>query len=164
MKSRILLLILLLAIAAVWAWAFAWPKPIPPLPGAYRGSYQLFRFEPPPGVGMNNPYPAGQERRFTFREDGTFPISVILSEGYEMMRQEGVIEVEEPDRVTLTQISENRKEIPHIVRKFHAKWGQDKKGRFLLFTGDPEPYQLYFRPESESPPQKKAEGPADSGR
>ncbi|MHC4223263.1 MAG: hypothetical protein ACYSX0_14340 [Planctomycetota bacterium] len=164
MKSRILLLVLLLAIAAVWAWAFAWPKPIPPLPAAYRGSYLLYRFEPPPGVGMNNPYPAGQERHFTFREDGTFSINVHLSEGYEMMRQEGVIEVEETDRVTLTQISENRKETPHIVRKFRARWGQDKTGRYLHFTGDPEPYELFFRPISELPPPEKTEKPTDEGR
>ena len=70
---------------------------------------------------------------------------------------------EQPDRITLTQISENRKEISHVVRKYRSKWGRDKVGRFLHFTGDPEPYQLFFRPLSALPPEPAA-GTGGEGR
>ena len=146
MKNRLWLLFLLLAIAGLWIWAQFWPRPPPALSEAYRGVYVLFRFEPPPDMGMPNPYPAGQENRFTFREDGTYSIQVMLSEGYEMIRWEGTVEADEKGRLTLTQISENRREGPPYTQVFQAGWGQDKAGRYLLLTGTPHPYEFYLRP------------------
>ena len=153
----------LLGAAGIWAWALLWPKPPEPLPDTYVGTFVQSGFEPPidkagERVSMPNPYPPGQTRRWIFRADGTYTMSVVVIGGFEMMRHEGTIRYSEQDGlIEMRQLSENLKRSEEPLRfRYAPRWGQDNQGRFLLLIGELETEEekarlkqgseLYLRP------------------
>ena len=157
----------LLGAAGLWAWALFWPAPKPePIPEKWVGTFFIEGFEPPidtngERVPMSNPYPPGQTRTFEFGASGTYTLSVVVSGGYEMLRQEGRLEVLEGDVLKMTQKSENRTKLKEPVPPFQwkARWTEDKKGRLIQLIrvlGDDETHlqqgeELYLRPRKEAP-------------
>ncbi len=129
--SRLAPILCLAGAAGVWAWAFYWPKELKlePLPSRFVGEFQVAGIDTPPGIA--NPLPPGKQYRFRFAADGTYAFSVFLNAGYEILRREGVVTVDESGMLTLTPISSNRREDRAPAERFHAEWGQDETGPFL---------------------------------
>lgn len=129
----------------VWAWALYWPKDatLEPLPSRFVGEYQLAGIDTPPG--MTNPLPPGKQYRFRFAADGTYAFSVFLNAGYEILRREGVVTVDEGGTLTLTPISSNRREDRAPAERFHAEWGEDETGPFLALRHADQGYTFRLR-------------------
>ena len=127
--------------AGLWIWALFGPVPDPPkIPDRWVGRFAIVGFEPPidkngDRVPANNPFPPGQTRIFHFRADGTYLLTVGVSGGYEMMRQEGTLEVLADDVLLMTQYSENRTKPKQALPPFRwkATWTRDGNGRLLQF-------------------------------
>ena len=144
--TRVLVVAGLLATVGLWGWALFVPKPLEPLPEEFRGVFRLYRFEPPDGEPMPNPFPAGHTHTYTFLEDGAYELSITVSRGYEMIRREGVVEVDDDGVMTLHQYSENRRELPGAPESFSIRWAEDADGKFLLLRHEQAGYFLYLRP------------------
>lgn len=141
------LMLCLVATAGLWGWALLWPKPAEPLPDRYCGEFVLYRFEPPEGVVMANPFPPGQERRYTFRPEGTWSLKVLVAKGYEMFRQEGILLLEPDGTLSMEQVSENRKETHKQPDRYRPEWSVDAKGKPILkLTHKDQGYEFYLRP------------------
>ncbi|MFI5402167.1 MAG: hypothetical protein ACHQ1G_04460 [Planctomycetota bacterium] len=146
--KRVVLLLCLAGAAGVWAWALLAPRNVKlePLPARFVGTYKLAGFDPPPGRTIENPLPPGAGHAFTFRENGTYVFSVLVSSGYEVLRREGVVAVSGSGVLTLDPISTNRREDRAPPEKFHAEWGEDQGGRFLALRHTDLGYTLRLRP------------------
>jgi hypothetical protein len=132
--------------AAVWAWALAWPKEavFRPLPERFVGEFQVAGIETPPG--MPSPLPPGKQYVFRFAADGTYTFSIYLNAGYEILRQEGVVEVSDSGVVTFKRVSSNRREDRGEPERYHAEWGKDEKGPFLALRHVTANYTYRLRP------------------
>ncbi|MHC4547157.1 MAG: hypothetical protein ACYTEZ_00130 [Planctomycetota bacterium] len=149
MRAGLVLAVCLLGIAGLWGWAHWSPKLPDPLPERFRGTFVIHRFEPPEGVQIPNPFPKGQTQRFTFRANGSFTVSVTVSGGYEMVRQEGVVTVDRKQVLTLRQVSENRRESTLEPASYGTRWAKDEEGEFLVLRHVAQGYSLFLRPLSE---------------
>ena len=165
---KVLAGVCLLAAAGLWGWALWWPKPLDRLPDPFVGVFVQTGFEPPidkagERVAMRNPFSSGQTRRYTFRADGTYTMSVRVSGGYEMMRHDGMIRYSESDGILeMVQLSDNLKRDgnPQTYR-YAPRWGQDNQGRFLLLVAElkteeerarlKQGAELYLRPDAAPP-------------
>jgi len=144
--KRTILVVCLVGMAALWGWALFWPKTVPPLDARYCGTFRLYRFEPPEGVNMPNPILAGQTHLYEFRPDGSYTLSIVVSEGYEMLSRSGLV-TEESHVLTLTQLAMNRRAAREDPVRWRTRWGQDQGGRFLELVHEREGYSLYLRPK-----------------
>lgn len=145
MKRLLAFVVLPLLIAGVWAYALKWPVPSDPLPARYQGTFLLYRFEPPQGVTMPNPYVPGHMWYYTFNADSSYRISVEVTDGYEMSRHEGVVRLGEGQSLTLDQVSSNRRE-ERLPYRYGTIWDRDDKGReVLVLTSVDEGYRLFLR-------------------
>lgn len=102
---------------------------------------------------MADPFPRGQVWRYTIRPDGTFGIRVRISAGFEMLRREGMVDLERGpeagggvERLVMRILSENGVEAPLEEQRFLYRWESDSIGEYLLLTGDPSPFEVYLRP------------------
>jgi len=130
--KRVVPLLCLLSAAGIWAFALLAPKEpkLEPLPERLVGTFELIGFDPPKGKTLENPLPPGKEHLFRFVADGAYSMSVMLNEGYEILRVEGIAAVS-GDELTLTAVSTNREEDRAPPERFHVEWGEDKTGPFL---------------------------------
>ncbi|MHC4959502.1 MAG: hypothetical protein ACYTGN_14140 [Planctomycetota bacterium] len=131
----------LLAAAGLWVWALAAPEDsVGPVPERFVGEFVLWRYEPPlnkdgNSVMMRSPYAPGQERRWHIRADGTYMMRVLVSGGYEMMRQEGVVWVDgEHSMMTMKQLSENRADSEPIDYAYSVQFSNGPQGDELKLT------------------------------
>lgn len=151
MKRLLAFGILPLLIAGVWAAAIWWPIPVDPLPARFVGTFRLYRFEPPDGVLMSNPYVKGHRWYYTFRSDGSYEVLVKIPGEYEMNRTSGIVRIGEGNSLTLDQVAGNRGEEPTVYR-YGTIWDHDKEGReVLVLTHVEEGYHLYLRRTDETP-------------
>jgi len=148
------LIVLLLAIAGLWIWADSARVELDPLPERLCGTYQVYRFEPLEGVTMANPLLAGQRHRYTFRADGTYRISILVSGGYEMLRSEGMAILDHKQVLALHRLSQNRRESREAPELFGTWWGQDEEGAFLLLRHVEQGHSLYLRRVEDEQPKK----------
>ena len=139
------LLLLLLATAGLWFWADSARVELDPLPERLCGTFQVYRYEPPPGVNMANPLLASQRHRYTFRADGTYRISIMVSGGYEMLRSDGMAILDHKQVLALHRLSENRRKSPGEPELYGTWWGQDKDGPYLLLRHVEQGHSLYLR-------------------
>ena len=146
--KRAVLLLCLLGAAGIWGWALFAPKhaKLEPLPSRFVGTFRFFAFDPSPAQ-PENPLPEGFVHLFTFREDGTYLLSVLVSGGYEIVREEGVVAANEKGVLTMTRISRNRKEDRAPAQSFKAEWGKDPEGAFLALRHAQQGYTWRMRPE-----------------
>ena len=142
-------LLCLLGAAGVWGWAIFAPKEteLDPLPARFVGTFRFFGFDPPPGRPMENPLPPGFAHLFTFRADGTYLFSVLVSGGYEILREEGMVTAGADGVVTMTKFSRNRREDRTPPQRFRAEWGEDEIGAFLALRHAEAGYTFRLRPE-----------------
>lgn len=142
-------LLCLLGAAGVWGWAIFSPKEaaLEPLPARFAGTFRFFGYDPPPGRPMENPLPPGSAHFFTFREDGTYLVSVLVSGGYEILREEGTVTADANGVVTMTRLSRNRREDRTPPQPFKAEWGKDEVGAFLALRHAEAQYTFRLRPE-----------------
>jgi hypothetical protein len=145
-----------LAIAGLWIWAATTRVKLTPLPERMCGTFQLFRFEPPDGVSMANPLATAQTRWYTFRPDGTYRLSILVSGGYEMLRSEGRAVLDEKQVLTLHRISLNRREDPGEPERFGTYWGKDEQGKYLVLRHVVKGHWLYLRRVKEEPAEPPA--------
>jgi hypothetical protein len=147
--GRAVLFLCVVGAAGLWGWALFASKTaeLEPLPARFAGTYRFFMFEPPPGVPMENPLPHGFSHLFTFREDGTYLLSVLVSGGYEIVRDEGVVAADAAGVLTLTRISRNRKESRGTGERFKTERGEDQEGQFLALRHASEGYTFRLRPQ-----------------
>ena len=126
-------LLCLLGAAGVWGWALFSPKEtkLDPLPARFAGTFRFFGFKAAPNRPMENPLPPGFAHLFTFREDGTYLLSVLVSGGYEIRREEGVVTAGANGILTMARYSVNRREDPAPRQAYHVEWGEDELGPFL---------------------------------
>lgn len=145
---RVVLLLCLAGAGGLWAWALFAPRDakLEPLPARFVGTYRLAGFDQPPGRTIENPLPRGAGHAYTFREDGTYVFSVLVSGGYEILRREGVVTVSGSGVLTLDRISTNRREDRAPAERFHTEWGEDQGGRFLALRHAELGYTLRLRP------------------
>ena len=148
------LVVFVLAIAGVWIWAGSARVELEPLPDRLCGTFQVFRFEPPEGVMMANPLLAGQRHRYTFRADGTYRVTILVSGGYEMLRSEGRAILDRKQVLALHRLSQNRRESPGEPEFFGTWWGQDEEGAFLLLRHVEQGHSLYLRRVEEEQTEK----------
>jgi len=144
--NRAVTILCFVGAAAVWGWALFWPKTelVAPLPERFVGAFELAKIETPPG--MANPLPPGKQYLFHFGADGTYLLQVFLNGGFEILHLEGRVEVGGDGVVTLTRVSSNRREDRAPPQRFHASWGQDDTGPFLVLRHDEEGYTFQLRP------------------
>jgi len=138
------------AIAAIWGWAAYAPKDPPPLPERFRGRFQVVNFEPPEGLPMESPVAFSQQHYYTFREDGSYVLSVLVANGYEMLRREGVVSVDERGILSLAQVSTNRREDRQPVDRFRAEWGQEQDMPVLSLRHADRGYTLVLQAAPEA--------------
>lgn len=145
--KRALPILCLVGAAGVWAFALFAPKEarLVPLPERFVGVYDLSGFEPARGGTPDLPLPPGRGHVFRFSAEGTYSLSVMLHNGYEMLRREGTAVVSDEGVMTLTQVSTNRKEDRGPVDRYHAEWGQDEHGPFLALRHVEQGYTLRMR-------------------
>ena len=139
------LIVCALAIAGLWFWAVTTRVELTPLPERFCGKFQVFRFEPPEGVSMANPLLADQRRRYEFRADGTYRMTVLVSGDYEMLRAEGLAGLDRQQVLSLRRLSLNRREMPAETERFGTRWGQDETGAFLLLRHVEQGHSFYLR-------------------
>jgi len=145
------LVVSLLAIAGIWIWAVSTGEVREPLPERLCGTFEVYRFEPPKGVRMGNPFVPGQRHRYIFRADGSYRVTVLVSGGYEMLRAEGVATLDRKQVLTLRRLSLNRRERPAEPELFGTWWGQDEEGAFLLLRHVEKGHSLYLRRIADAP-------------
>ena len=141
---KILFRICLAGVVGLWGWALFWPKPVDELPARFIGEFVLDRDLYVPGGADQNADPPGQKRHFTFFEDGSYKVRIMVSGGYEMWRQEGQVEMRD-GLFILTQISVNREEVRGEPHRYEPSWGQDKKGEFLRLKEIDREYEYVLR-------------------
>ncbi|MHC4135256.1 MAG: hypothetical protein ACYTDU_07175 [Planctomycetota bacterium] len=139
------LLVSVLAIAGLWIWAVSTQVEPEPLPERLCGTFQAYRFEPPEGVFMASPLQPHQRYRYTFRADGTYRLSILVTGGYEMLRSEGLAVLDRKQVLSLRQLSLNRYESPTEPERFGTWWGQDEEGAFLRLRHVGDGHSLYLR-------------------
>jgi hypothetical protein len=151
MRKALPFLLCLLGAGGVWAWALLAPKEakLEPLPARFVGTFRFFAYDPPPD-GMANPLPQGLAHVFVFRPDGTYLLSVLVSSGYEFLRDEGVVTADEGGVLTMTRISRNREENRAAGERYRAEWGEDAEGRFLALRHVPLGYTFRMRPQKKA--------------
>ena len=145
--KKVIVLVCLLGSAGLWGWALFTHKAPPTLDARYCGKFRLYRFEPPEGVTMPNPVPAGQTHFYEFRADGSYTLSIVVSEGYEMLSRSGLV-TEENGILTLTQLAMNRRAAREDPVRWRTRWGQDEGGRFLELVHEREGYSYFLRPQA----------------
>jgi len=144
--SRAVTILCFVGAAAVWGWALFAPKTATaePLPERFVGAFELAGLETP--AGMPSPLPPGKQYLFHFAADGTYLLQVFLNGGFEILHREGLIAVGDDGVVTLTRVSSNRREDRAAPDRFHASWGKDDKGPFLVLHHADEGYTFRLRP------------------
>jgi hypothetical protein len=142
-------LLCVLGAAGVWGWAIFAPKEakLDPLPARFVGTFRLFGYDPPPGREAENPLPMGSAHIFTFRADGTYLLSVLVSGDYEILREEGIVTAGADGVVTMSRISKNRREDRAPPQPFRAEWGKDEIGPFLALRHAEAGYTFRIRPQ-----------------
>ncbi len=144
MKTWIFLCVV--GIGAFWTWALTARGERTPLPEEFVGHYRLYRFEPPKGKQMANPYAGNQVWYHELRADGTYRTRVLLPSKYEMTREDGVVEIRD-GALELTRISTNLfEDRGRPADVYQPEWRQDKEGRFLLLVHKGDGHSLYWRP------------------
>jgi len=152
--SRLIAGLALAGIAGLWSWGLLTSKEPEPLPERYVGTYRLFRFEPPKGVRMDNPYDKqGQERFYTFSKDSTYAVSVKVMGGYEMDRVDGIVSVNRRGIMELRQVSHNLRAEPLEPDRYSVRFVHDPKGEVMVLTQVERRFELYLRrvPEGAGP-------------
>jgi hypothetical protein len=137
----------LLGAGGLWAWAVFAEKAVElePLPQGLAGRYVLMNFEPPKGQRMMNPLPPGEGYLFTFREDGTYAISVFIHGGHEILRRQGIVTVDATRNLVLKPLSTNLRPDEAPPERYQATWGSDDQGPFVALREAEHGYTLHLR-------------------
>jgi len=136
---RWVFVVALAGLAGVWAFALFAPKdPVAP-PERFCGRFVIVDYRQT-GESEAPPFPPGQERRLFLREDGSYLLSVLVTGGKELFRQEGSFSVSNDDALTLHRVSENRHESPAEDR-FVARW----EGDVLVLRNEEQGYEFHLR-------------------
>lgn len=133
-----------LGIAVLWAGAMLYPKTAELVPAEFLGEFVLFGYVPPKEGSQNSPYPPNETRHFEFFQSGQYLLRIMVSGGWEMRRQEGVVTMDE-NVLVMSQVSVDRVEERDGPWKYATRWDSDKSGRFLRLRSIDEGHELLLR-------------------
>jgi hypothetical protein len=132
----------LLGAAAIWGWAMTGTAEIASFPERYRGTFEMYRYEAGIAVGAVDPIDQKQRWMYSFAENGTFQIRVLVGEEWEMFRRSGTVVADGEDGLVLTRESENGVLLlsesgepqPGAPERYYVQWGTDEEGPYLHLT------------------------------
>jgi hypothetical protein len=128
--------------AGLWIWAMSASSEVVTLPEKYRGTFELFRFEAGMAPGAVDPISQKQRWIYTFEEDRSFQIRVLVPGDWEMLRRSGTVATDGEDRLVLTRASENGmhmqsetgEPLQNVAERYYVQWGTDEEGPYLHLT------------------------------
>lgn len=128
--------------AALWIWAMSGTVETTSFPEKYLGTFEMYRYEAGVASGAVDPISQRQRWIYSFFENGTFQIRVLVDGDWEMLRRSGNVVADHEDGLILTRVSENGMLLlaadgePHAghPERYYVQWGSDEDGPYLHLT------------------------------